>query len=500
MELCSFTNPKSFNKNSIHKIILFVTFSFVFTGNFATANVVLYPRDTGIALKNPGMGWMIYYYANSLKYYAKKIDLLSDEQLFSFPGLAVVTFRLSWANLEPNENEFNWQLIDKPAIRFINKGLQIAIRVSNSENSKEIPYATPKWVFDSGAKFHRFRSGYPGVLDEKEGENIEPIFDDRVFIEKLQHFTKALADRYDGNSDVAFIDVGSFGVYGEGHTWSSTKVSYDEIAIKQHIDIYKNSFKKSILVANHNFAYHLQNGEKNMVPIQYAAKQGLGLRDDSILIEKGSRAFYDQDMAQLFYESKPVILETGEYSSTIKKGLWDPLKILEAIKKYRASYIGAYWSPNDYKKVNEKLISDVNKIIGYRISLHKLSYPNIADVKKTIPIQYLFKNTGVARCLKSGKIEFSLYSASGVKVAMKIDQSKDVINFYSKKSGVYSYTSGKLEINLNETIVPGEYWLYVSVVDSSGKAWLEMPMDGKDDDGPRYKLGNILIKYSSNNQ
>ena len=35
-----------------------------------------------------------------------------------------------------------------------------------------------------------------------------------MFLEKLDHFLAAMARRYDGNPNVAFIDIGSFGMWG----------------------------------------------------------------------------------------------------------------------------------------------------------------------------------------------------------------------------------------------------------------------------------------------
>ena len=79
-------------------------------------------------------------------------------------------------------------------------------------------YATPEWVQAAGAKGYNFTVG-KGV--DENGPFWEPDYNDPVFLEKLDHFLGAMARRYDGNPNVAFIDVGSFGVWGEGHTWAS---------------------------------------------------------------------------------------------------------------------------------------------------------------------------------------------------------------------------------------------------------------------------------------
>lgn len=181
---------------------------------------VVHPQDTGAALVNPGMGWVLHYYDNSLTNYGPK--LAPSDTVDDFPGLSVVYLRLAWAYLEPEEGEFNWSIVDTPAQRWIAKGKKVAFRFSCTE-SGEPAYATPQWVERAGAKGHHFE---PGKGIDATSPLWEPDYDDPIFLEKLDHFLAAAAARYDENPEVAFVDVGSFGVWGEGHTFWSTKIPY----------------------------------------------------------------------------------------------------------------------------------------------------------------------------------------------------------------------------------------------------------------------------------
>ncbi len=438
------------------------------------------------------MGWVVYYYANSTKYYAKDIDALTDDKLFSFPGVAVVMFRISWSHLEPEEGRYRWDLIDEPAKRFIKKGIKIGIRVSCSENVPGQPYATPKWVFDAGAKSHRFRPGYPGVLDEVSGENREPDFNDEIFLKKFENFLKEFSKRYDGARDVAFVDIGSFGVYGEGHTWSSTKIGYQDGVIQRHILLHKKYFKNTVLVANHNFADYRQDGVRDWSPIYFSANNGLAFRDDSILVDKGKRAFYDQAMSDLFFRKQPVILETGEYSSRLKSGRWDPDKVIQAVKEYRASYLGAYWSPYDYWQANKNLVLDVNRIIGYRYNISSVSYASEMTLGTKQNIVYVVQNVGVAKCLSKGWFKWSLLDKNGNLVWGVIDQDFDVCGLYrdaiggAKLKRDFSFYVGK-------KIPAGEYDLVFSVVDEKDVPWLELPLNNIVGN-KTYAVGRVVIK------
>lgn len=166
------------------------------------------PAEHGRALINPQMGWTMHFYSNIITNYGSKLK--PSDTLDDFPGLSCVYLRVPWSLLEPRENKFNWSLLDTPAQRWVDKGKQIALRISSTESWMR--WATPKWVHDAGAKGYNFTVG-KGV--DKDGPFWEPDYKDPVFLKKLDHFLAAMAKRYDGNPNVAFIDIGSFGVWGE---------------------------------------------------------------------------------------------------------------------------------------------------------------------------------------------------------------------------------------------------------------------------------------------
>ncbi len=158
--------------------------------------------------------------------------------------------RIPWCFVEPEEGKFDWSIVDTPMQRFAEGGLKAAFRFTCSENGSEAEYATPKWVKNAGAKFHEH--GNPELPGRKE-TTWEPDFDDPVFLEKLDHFLTALAARYDGHPDVAFVDIGSFGVWGEGHTWGSTGRIYPSETIERHIALHVKHFKQTPVAANVGF-------------------------------------------------------------------------------------------------------------------------------------------------------------------------------------------------------------------------------------------------------
>ena len=214
-------------------------------------HVSVRPADHGRALVNPGMGFVLHHYDNSLVQYGSR--LAPSDPLDDFPGLSTVYLRLAWSYVEPEEGRFDWSIVDSPAQRWIARGKKIALRFSASEGDPGV--GTPLWVKAAGARGYFFEAG-KGVVPEAPGLPWEPDFDDPVFLGKVDRFLAAAAARYDGDPNLAFVDVGSFGIWGEGQTFWSTKRNYSAETALRHIELYRKHFRKTLVVAIDDFSDH----------------------------------------------------------------------------------------------------------------------------------------------------------------------------------------------------------------------------------------------------
>ncbi len=230
--------------------------------------ITVRPADTGQALVNPDMGWVLYFYSNIPENYGSKLE--PADTVEEFPGLAAVYLRVPWAFLEPEEGRFNWALFDTPAQRWIAKGKRVALRVTCSENW--MPFATPEWVRKAGAKgyFYQFGNGR-----SETGTLWDPDFGDAVFLQKFDRFLAAMSARYDGNPNIAFVDVGSYGLWGEGHTFMSSRVPEAEALgiVKRHIDLHAKYFTNTLLCISDDVVGHDKPG-RHFPETDYALSQG----------------------------------------------------------------------------------------------------------------------------------------------------------------------------------------------------------------------------------
>ncbi len=449
--------------------------------------VVVHPEDTGAALVNPMMGWSLFFYSNIPQNYGSR--LAPSDTVPDFPGLSNVYLRLPWAYIEPEEGVFDWSIVDAPAQRWIDQGLQVAFRFSCAESWMR--FATPEWVKNAGAKGHFCTVG-KGV--DPDGPLWEPDYNDPVFLEKLDGFLAAAAARYDGNPNVAFIDVGSFGVWGEGHTFASTRLQYPPEVVKKHVDLYAKHFKKTLLAANDDFSFQ---GE---ALIEYARAKGMTLRDDSICVQPPPNSWFHAELAQAFWPTLPVILEHEHYGSSKQRGAWgDGSLLLKSVEEYHASYMSIHWWPRIELEENREIIDKINRRMGYRLQLREASFPREVCLGEPFTVETMWANAGVAPCYPGGFVGFALKDDQGGIVAAFADESFDVRDLEVGPPGEAPARKVVSRLTVAEKIYgfapaaePGTYDLYVSVGGRDATPVIALPYD--DDDGRRrYRIGTMVV-------
>lgn len=454
------------------------------------ATYTVYPKDNGQALINPAMGWTMQFYSNIPENYGSKLK--PSDTLDWFPGCSTVYLRIPWAFVEPEEGKFNWAILDTPAQRWIAKGKRVAFRITCSENW--IRFATPEWVKKDGAKgvYYKFGKG----PDEK-GECWDPNFGDPVFLAKLGKFLAAMSARYDGNPHVDFIDIGSYGLWGEGHTLMSSMVPEAEadIDVRKQIDLYTKFFKKTQLCISDDIVGPEKPG-RHFPLTDYALSKGVTLRDDSILVQAPPKSWFHSEMAQEFWPKMPVILEHEHYGGSKDRGAWgDGSLLLKAIEEYHASYMSIHWWPEIELRENQKIVDKINLRLGYRLRLNKLSWPKAVEISKPFTVESEWGNAGVAPCYPGGLMALTLKDSREGIVSVLVDENmnmKDLKTGSAEQMPVRRLKSEFCVGLIAPATKPGIYDLYVSVGMRDGTPTLALPLN-QDDGQKRYKIGSILL-------
>ena len=232
------------------------------------------PSDDGAALINPDMGWTMHFYSNIPKNYGSRLE--PSDTLEEFPRaldrLPPCSLGLPGAPGKP---------VQLAAPRYPGAALDLAGEEGRLADHLlgELDEVCNPGVGQEGrcqGVFYELGKGRRGPTTGHPGI---PDFGDPVFLRKLDHFLEVLAARYDGNPNIAFVDIGSYGLWGEGHTLMSSRVAKDRARemIQQHLDLHLKHFKHTLLAFNDDMAGPEQPGSR-LPETDMALARGLALR------------------------------------------------------------------------------------------------------------------------------------------------------------------------------------------------------------------------------
>ncbi len=246
-------------------------------GTMADATAPAMPRndlrplqDAVRVLRNPHKGWYWHYIDNGygrINYRDPKIHPPGD-YVRDFPGLNHLYLRIDWSDIEARKDVFDWSYVDAIMKEWGTQGYRFAFRVCCYEGDPALPYATPEWLCEMGCagtdvafdghrappaeKTDREAAVPPGASrDPSSGGPAappaaktawEPDYGDPLFLERLEVFVRQFAARFDGHPLVEYVDVGSYGTWGEGYTWRGSEREWPLDILKRHVDIENHHF------------------------------------------------------------------------------------------------------------------------------------------------------------------------------------------------------------------------------------------------------------------
>lgn len=462
--------------------------------------------DDRTPLANPHKGWYHHFPDN----HPDKYRIARDADLLGFPGMDHVYLRLAWSYLEPKEGEFHWQVIDQIIEKWTAHGMGIAFRISCRETSTdrvEQQFATPRWVKEAGAHGGHFLMGKATGPDGPW----EPKFDDPVFLEKLDRFLAAFAARYDGKPWLRYVDVGSIGDWGEGHTWAGSRTECGFAARKAHIDLHLQYFRRSQLVVTDDFVYALADAAERRAMHRYVLDHGVSYRDDSILVDgylAGTSERFTVRSPEFFadaYLKTPTVLELEHYSHVKRLGNWDgragsstarhgqsktgPDYFRGALGLLHATYIGYHGSAHEWLADNPELTGELLNRCGYWYFPHEAQVASTWRSGQVATLEFRWENRGVAPAYSAYRLKLRLQSERIV------DLDFDAGNRRWLPAPAGSFTE-KYQAQVPADLEPGIYALSFKLrSDDAGRdVKLALRPDRLNADG-FYRLGTIEVRH-----
>jgi len=312
-----------------------------------------------------------------------------------------------WNKLNPAKDVYDWTELDKLLDALAEHNMGYALRVLpyspsfvKGDDTPEEDYDwTPKFVYEMGAKKITATvqwNGYRATV---------PVWDDPIYLQAAKDFGTALAKKYDGDPRIEYIDIRSFGEWGEWHAshLNGSEMPSEAVQIEM-LDHYASVFKRTLLVLP-------SSGMGDVYT--HALSLGITKRDDGFISIPGR----PDSLVRAYEANLPTIAENqAGYATMLNNNdiipggylKWTPQRWVDAITTAHLTYyVLDQDSDEGYKfyKENKALADSMSKVIGYNFRVVNAELVSVANAAgnavgnaATSMLNITVKNTGVAPC------------------------------------------------------------------------------------------------------
>lgn len=325
-----------------------------------------------------------------------------------------------WDVLNPEKDVYDWSTLEALLEELEKNGLGYALRVlpytpspiSGNDTPIEKYDWTPAWVYAAGAK------KITATLQGKGYRAQVPVWDDPVYLQAAKDFGTALAAKYDGDPRIEYIDIRSFGEWGEWHAshLDGSEMPSEKIQ-KEMLDHYASVFHKTQLVLP-------SSGMGDVYT--YALSLGITKRDDGFIGIPGR----PDSLVRAYKAGLPTIAENLAgyitmlgYNDVIPGGYlkWTPERWVSAITTAHLTYYVLDQDSDagyNFYKDNKDLADSMTHVIGYNFMITEAALQTISGGKETTnKLNITVKNTGVAPCFFDVYLVAEFVDSTGVALA-----------------------------------------------------------------------------------
>lgn len=404
--------------------------------------------------------------------------------------------RVNWDDVNPNEGVYDWSPIESVRADLAEADDTFSFRVRPAQPPPwGDGHQMPAWLVERGARIAETSSDIlEGVI------STEPLYSDCLFLEAHATFVDALRRRYDGDPQVAFIDIGSYGNYGE---WGSEQYddepdSLDWHARRRIIDMYlggqgtRPCQEADGQIKQVSYEYTGFQRTQLIMPytpwfpdsLEYALSQrpDVGIRHDALGSESHQRRYREEigHLVQQRWPQAPIIFEYYPEAYTPEA--------LRRARDFAQEMHASFVHENFDGRGQNDLIEELLETIGYRLVLREMTYTSELGPGETLRLDMTWENTGSAPpYFENYPLVVSLTNALGV-TAYEQPISVDIRTWLP---GQPIQLSGELQLPAN--FPAGTYDLRLAFVDPArNQAALTLAIDGQDAQG-RYLIGPVNI-------
>jgi hypothetical protein len=257
---------------------------------------VLYTTPSEKPLRNPGLGLVGYTWEEGGPSVAVREgrQTLEDhvEKMASLPFVDVLYIRCDWRNVQKQAGRLDldpvWDLTFAAAKRH---GLRVAFRIQSSNTVfQPQQLALPEFLRKKVPMVKIGPMSKHGGSDLSGGAMgywVEPRYDHPEYLKALAELNHLLAERFDGDPLMEWVDVMHVGFWGEGH-FGGYPSSFPDFAtaqrtLDQMVQMQLDIWKKTPLAMNTQPDI---SNTGNREAIERAVRGGAWVRSDSIIVEE----------------------------------------------------------------------------------------------------------------------------------------------------------------------------------------------------------------------
>lgn len=436
--------------------------------NEAVKRVSYYPAETDQVLVNPYMGFAV--------------DANYDDATQPF---SLAHANLTWRDIEPEKGKYAFADIEEKINLQLwkEKGVKLILRVVLDDPRENSHMDIPDWLYeeiDEEGKWY----------DTDYGKGFSPNYSHPVLIKNHERLINALAQRYNINPQIAFIELGSLGHWGEWHTKD------DEQA--------RISFPKRNIAdqyAGHYVRYFSNKPLLMRRPHEIALQKGMGLFNDVFgdresTIDEFLKWYTEGYTSWLTGEEEPAMPDFwtkapsgGEFSSERTNYLVNA-RIEETLRQAKLTHVTWMGPKAPYDEdIGGDLQQNIDrflKTIGYRFVIAKESHEMEMWSGGILNVKINVINRGVAPFYFPWTFELSLTDKEGTMVAT----TKTAIDIRKWLPGEKEVTAA---LDIPHGLPPGIYNINAAILDPETELpGVEFANDGKRADG-RYTLGTVKV-------
>lgn len=444
----------------------------------AQDTVIVRPVEIDDVLNNPGIGFNTFQRFNGDElnpgmggYPIVFQEFDGDLDNGAYPATTTSYFRIYWHMIEPENDNYRWDIIDRCLKTAAERGQTLILRIA--------PWG------------HRAQDDVPGWLRAMIGESgdlpdsfwkLDP--EDPLYVEHFTDMVRDMGERYDGHPDLELVDLSIVGNWGEGHG-SALLTDKTRRAL---VDSYLESFTGTPLVML------LTDAKTNSYGMSRA---NVGWRIDCI----GDVGYYAEDQGgwthmydyyprgiETFgvreaWKTAPVTFEACyTLASWFEQG-YDIDYIIDQTLKWHVSSFNN--KSNAVPKECRQQVDRWLKSMGYRFVLRKFTYPGQVRPHGKLAFTTWWENRGVAPCYRDFPFAIRLRGEDTSEVLLT---DADIRRWMP---GDVVYDSA---VFLPLDMKPGTYYIDVAILDPrTREPKVMLAIEGLRDDG-WYNMGRIEVR------